>query len=224
MPTYREVTSKLVNILKLTNKDEHISRRFLLRLLQDSAKFLISQKWGDRSIISEMNLYSYIPCFEFEKVDVKKCNIIEFRMCNTLMKSVKPLPKLVFSRLGSSIREIISLDGSFKFTFVDEVQYRRNKKRKNKLKNEVYIYLGADNHLYIPDQEIYSVDLTILTTEPDNIDDCSACKKSECKSKWDSEFICPDKLLEAVYDMALQKLQLTRQIRDDQNPNGIEGA
>lgn len=222
--TYREITSEIVNILKTNNKDNRLPRRFILNLLKDSASFLISQKFGDRSIISETSLYTYIPCFEFEKIDVKDCPSLEFRYCKTLMKSKKPLPKLIFSRLGSSIRDIVSLDGDFLFTLVDETQYRRNKKRQYKIKNEVYLYLGADNYLYIPDHEIHSVDLTIFTMDLENVDDISSCKeKDKCRNFWDTEFIISSALLEAVKDMTLQRLSLTKQIREDQNPDSKEG-
>ena len=222
--TYREAVSKCVNTLKLNNKDEHISRRYILKLLQDSAQVLISQKLLERTIIGDLNLYTYISCFEFEMVDMKKCPIIEFKMCSTLMKSKKPLPKLVFSRLGASIKDIVALDGNYRFTMVDKGQYQRNKKRKYSVKGETYIYLDSDFHLYIPDEEIYSVDLTVLTTKPEDVDKCSACSEEGCKKYWDMEFICPDKLIEAVFAQAYQVLGMNRQIRDDQNPNSQEGS
>jgi hypothetical protein len=221
--TKAEAVSEVMNTLRLNNKDEHRSRRFILSLLEKNALFLISQKFAERSILAEANLYSYIPCFEFEKIESKKCDVAEFRLCNTLMKSKKPLPKLVFSRLGSSIRDIVSLDGNFKFTFVDEVQYRRNKKRQYSLKNEVYIYLGADNHLYIPDHEIFSVDLTVLTTKPEDADSCSSCKEENCEPNWSKNFICPDKLVQTVFSQTLQVLGMNRQIREDENPDGRAG-
>lgn len=222
--TKKEIVDKVINLLKLNNRDDRVSRRFVLSLLQGSAQQLIAQRFGDRTILSEMNLYSYIPCFEFAQINSKTCDTIEFRLCNILMKSKKPLPKLIFSRLGSSIREITSLDGNFTFTFVDEVQYRRNKKRQHKLKNEVYVYLGADNHLYIPDQEIYTVNLTVLTTETDKIAECSSCMESGCESLWLSEFICPDKLLDVVFSETINKMGLNRQIKADESPNNISGV
>ena len=76
--TNREITSEIINILKSNNKDNRLSRRFVLSLLRDSAEFLIAQKWGERSILMETSLYSFIPCFEFEKIDVKDCPSIEF--------------------------------------------------------------------------------------------------------------------------------------------------
>lgn len=217
----REIVDKIINALKYNNKDEAISRRFVLKVLRDSAKWLISQKLLDRTIFKELNLYSDIPCFEFEKEDVVKCPIIEFRSCKTLMKSKKPLPELIFSRFGASIRNVMSIDGENEFVFISSEQYRRNKKRSVK-RDEYYIYLGADNHLYIPDHEILTVDLTVMTLKTDEVDDCSSCKANSCKNNWDKTFIIPDKLVDPLYKDALQTLGLNRQIIDDQNPNGQE--
>lgn len=224
MPTNREIVSKVMNVFKANNRDDRKSRRFILKLLQDTATQLLSQKWLDRTILSETNLYTTINCLEFKRIEVKECPSVEFRMCNILMKSKKPLPKLIFSRLGASIKQIVSLDNNFKFTLVDESQYRRNKKRQYKLKDEVYIYLGTDNHLYIPDQEIWSLDLDVLTPNPEDADTCSACSDKKCSSKWDAEFIVSDKLLDVVFNQTLQVLGLSAQVREDQNPNNVTGA
>lgn len=222
--TNKEAVSKVINQFRLANKDNHRSRRYILKVLQDISTTLISQKLMDRTIFSDINLYSEVPCFEFKKIESKDCPAIDFRLCDVLMKSKKPLPKLVFSRLGASIKEVISLDGNYKFIFLDKGQYLRNKKRKYSIQGEVYIYLGTDMHLYIPDEEIYSLDLTILTLKTEDIDDCSSCKESNCKSKWNYEFIIPDKLVGTLFQMAYQELGINRQIVEDQVPNNIEGA
>lgn len=222
--TYRELVSKISNLLRLNNRDEKISRRLVIKLFQDAASTLISQKLLDRTVLNELNLYTQIPCFEFKKEEVKNCKNIEFRRCKTLMKSVCPLPKLVFSRLGSSVKEIVSLDGNYRFVFLDKGQYQRNKKRQYSLKGEVYIYLDSDNHLYIPDEEIYTVDLTILTTKPEEIKNCKSCGEEEdCSSNLDQKFICPDKLVGTVFDIVLQQLGINKQIREDNNPDGLQG-
>lgn len=224
--TYNEIVSEFTNMFRLNNKDNRIPKRFILKTLQDSTAFLVSQKWAERSLLQDINIFTTINCFEFEKINVKNCPSIEFRLCNTLMKSKKPLPKLLFSKLGGSIRDIVSLDGNYRFNFVDETQYRRNKNRKYKVKNEVYLYIGSDNHLYIPDEEIYSLDLTVLTLDKNGAEDASGCsdEDSGCKNKWDEEFIIPDKLLEAVKDMTAQRLGISKQIREDFSPNGVEGV
>lgn len=223
--TYREIVSKATNMLKTNNKDENISRRFILSLFRQTATTLISQKLLDRTITQELNLYTNIPCFQFEKVDSKKCNNIEFRRCSTLMKSKCPLPKLVFSRLGASVKEIVSLDGNYRFVFLDKGQYQRNKNRKYSLKDEVYIYLDSDNHLYIPDHEIQTVDLTILTIKPEEIKECSSCGEDDsCISNWEMELKIPDKLITVLFSEVMQLLGVSKNIIEDQNPNSQQGS
>jgi hypothetical protein len=223
--TNNEFVSTITNILKTNNRDDRISKRFILKLAQDSAQFLISQKLLDRTITLETNLYTTINCFDFEKVEGRDCSNIEFRYCKTLMRSKNKLPKLVFSRLGASIKDIVALDGDYKFVYLDKGQYQRNKNRQYSIKDEVYVYLDTDMRLYIPDKEIYTVDITLLTTDNSKVDECSSCsdKKNKCKSKWDDPFICPDKLIETVKDMVIQRLGMTRQIREDSNPDNKVG-
>lgn len=220
------IVSEFTNMFRLNNKDNRQPKRFILKLLQDSASFLISQKWGERSLLNDINIYTRIECFEFEKINSKKCSNIEFRLCDILMRSKEPLPKLFFSKLGSSIRDIESLDGNYRFSFIDETQYKRNKKRRHSLNDEVYVFLDSDNHLLIPDHEIYTIDLTVLTPDKSSAEDCGCNgKKGGCKkSKYLDEFICPDKLLESVKDMTAQRLGLVRQIPADPNPNSLENA
>lgn len=221
--TNLEFVSQISGILKSNNKDNRIPKRLILKVGQDAATFLIAQKLMDRTISSETNLYTTIPCFEFEQINSKNCPSIEFRLCKTLMKSKEPLPKLVFSRLGASVRDIVSLDGDFTFTFVDETQYRRNKKRQQQLKNQVFVYLGTDNHLYIPDREILSLDLTVLTPDTIEAERVSQCNEKSCRSYWDYEFIVPSKLVESVKDITIQRLQITRTLQEDSNPDSKEG-
>lgn len=219
------IVSEFTNMFRLNNKDNRQPKRFILKLLQDSASFLISQKWGERSLLNDINIYTRIECFEFEKINSKKCSNVEFRLCDILMRSKEPLPKLFFSKLGSSIRDIESLDGNYRFSFIDETQYKRNKKRRHSLNDEVYVFLDPDNHLLIPDHEIYNIDLTVLTPDKSSAEDCGCNgKKGGCRNKYYDVFVCPDKLLEAVKDMTASRLGISKQINQDPNPNSLENA
>lgn len=62
-----------------------------------------------------------IDCFEFERINFKKCLNVEFRRCDILMCLKKFLFKLFFFRLGGSIRDVEFLDGDFRFFFIDEI-------------------------------------------------------------------------------------------------------
>lgn len=221
--TNGEATAKIAGSLRAINKDAKISRRLILKILRENSMVMISQKLMERSLTEELNLYSQLSCLEFEKVDVIKCPIIEFRTCSTLMKSKKKIPTPSFSRLGASIKNITSIDGSTKFTLVSATQYAINKKRQYQLSGEHYIYYNSDQYLYIPDEEIKSVNLDFITVHTELIDNCSECTDGNCKSGWEYEFICPDKLLNAVFDKTLQYLIGSyKQITPDENPNGSE--
>ena len=222
--TNNQIVSKVVGSYRLNTKDGHISRRYVLKLLRDFSKNLLSKKLMDRTLALESNLYTKLECLEFEKVEMIKCPIIEFRMCRVLMKSKCKLPDPIFSRLGASITEIVSLDGMYELKLISAEQYRRNQKRKYSIDGEVYIYLGEDGHLYIPDDEIYSLNVTYMTIFPEEADECSECKKDDCKSGWDYPFIGSDKLDDVVFKEVLQILGSTyKSSQEDQNPNGIEG-
>lgn len=223
--TNAEIVSKVINSLRLLTKDGHISRRYVLKVLKDVSSNLLSKKHLDRTLGEETNLYTVIDCLEFEKIEVIKCPIIEFRMCRTLMKSKCKLPDPIFSRLGAVITQIVSLDSLYDFNLVSASQYRRNKKRQYSIKEEIYIYLGEDGHLYIPDNEIYSLNVTLLTLYPEDADECSECKEDDCKSGWDYKFIVSDKLSDVVFKETLQILSSTyKSIPEDQNQNGIENG
>lgn len=216
-----EFVSQVLGSSNNLNKDEHRSRRHVLSVGRVYAKTLIAQKLLDRTILKDLNLYTSLKCVEFEEEEVVRCPLIEFRRCKILMKSKKPIPEPIFSRLGSSIINIESVDGGQTLTEIDKRKYQNNKNRRFKISDELYVYLGADNHLYIPDHEIYSLNLDVITLKNDEID-CSECEKDECKSGFEYDFKCPDKLLSTVIEMTQQNIFGSRQVVEDQNPTGIE--
>lgn len=221
--TNAELVSLIFNSSKNLNKDEHASRRHTLSVARAYAKTLISQKLLDRTILKELNLYTTLKCVEFVEDDVVRCPLIDFRRCEVLMKSKKPIPEPIFSRLGTSIVDVESIDGSTNLKEIDSKTYKRNKLRRFKLEDKIYIYLGPDNHLYIPDHKVYSINLDVITLKNDE-NECSECREDDCKSGWSYSFICPDKLISTVIDMTQQHIfGGPKQIREDQNPNLQEG-
>lgn len=220
MSTNGQIVSEVINDLRLLNIDEHISRRYILSKLRNKAKTLISQKLLDRTLQREYNLYKEIRCFELEKVDTVKCDIVEFRTCNTVMKSKKALPESVYSRLGIAIKEVTNIDGSLDITFIDPKQYRRNKNRQVKDTTTAHYYVDGDNYLYVVNSEVEVVNLWILTLKPEDIEDVEGCDhKKSCTSVWNEEFIIPDKLFISTVKSSLEELFAVRQIPIDENPN-----
>jgi len=220
--TNREAVSRLLSTLRV-KKDSRIPPRYILRILRSINTMLISQKLLERTIQNDYNLYSSVECFELERIRNVDCSIASFKRCNILMKSKKKLPKLIYSRLGSSIKSVTSIDDGIGFTLVDEAQYRRNKNRKYADESEVYVFQDEKGYVYIPDKEILALNLEFITLETDMLEELSCETKKQCLNAWDSEFIVPDKLVEAVFKEATQMVAgVYAAVIEDSNPNGID--
>ena len=217
--TNAEIVSRIRNGLNSISKDDRISRRYILHVAKQKATFLISQKLNDRSLFREDNLYKTVDCFEMESVDVVRCEILEFRRCKSIMKSKCKLPKLIYSRYGGSLKEVITADGEKEFKPITPSQYRRDK---NRVEGSDYIYYYVkDGYLYLLDTEIELVSLYLISMELDSVEDGCCCNDNseECKSLWDYEFNVPDKLEEAIVGEAIKEVAMSKQIPRDENPN-----
>jgi hypothetical protein len=216
--TNAEIVSRVRNGLNSISKDDRISRRYILHVAKQKATFLISQKLNDRSLFREDNLYKTVDCFEMEPVDVVRCEILEFRRCKSIMKSKCKLPKLIYSRYGGSLKEVITADGEKEFKPITPSQYRRDK---NRVEGSDYIYYYVkDGYLYLLDTEIELVSLYLISMELDSVEDGCCCNNSEeCKSLWDYEFNVPDKLEEAIVSEAIKEVAMSKQMPRDENPN-----
>lgn len=218
-----EIVSRVLNTLKALTKDNRLSRRYILHVLQQKATFFLSQKLNDKSLYKESNLYDTVECFELEKADLYRCDIVEFRSCNNLMKSKKKIPKLLYSRYGSTLKEVTSIDGEFLFYPITLAQYRLNKKR-DKQKSEISYFYIKDEYLYLPDSEVERVSLYLLTQDTYDAEQCSECSDNKCKSAWDFDFKISDKISEVVIQETINELLTNRKIQADQNPNLVDNG
>lgn len=212
--TNLDIVSRISNTFNSIDKDSRIPKRYILNIARNKAEFLISQKLGEGSLHREDNIYTTIECFEMIEIPPIKCDIIEFRRCRTVMRSKNKLPKLINSRLGNSIKEITSLDDEREFKPTTPAQFRRDKDREG---TSDYIYYYVKNgYPYILDTPIYMINLNVITMEQENID---GCNKDCCKSLWEYEFKCPDKLLDIVITETVKEISIRKGIPTDENPN-----
>lgn len=219
--TNGELVSRVVNDIRALNKDEHVSRRYILYIARNKARHYLSQKLRDRSLFREDNLYRTIRCFGLSKEDVVRCDIVEFKRCKNLMRSRNKLPELIHSRYGNTVLSVTTVDGETSFLPITLSNYRlKNKRRFSKFGNQNYYYIN-DRYLYLPDSTVEVVDVTLLTLNEEDVEelsDCTTC--NECKPTWDREFICSDKMIEIVIQETLQEVLSTfKQIIPDENPN-----
>lgn len=215
--TNSKLVSRIVNGLKALNKDDRISRRLILNIAKQKAEFYISQKLNDRSLYREDNLYTTIDCFVMEKIEIIKCDIIEFRTCKNIMKSKEKIPGLVYSKYGNSLKEITSIDEEKDFLAITPRQYRKNKDRQGE--DDYIRFYVKDGYLYLLDTEVERVNLYLLTQDTEKVSEICGCTEEDCKSLWEYDFICPSKLTKIVIEETIQECFASKQVTPDTNPN-----
>ena len=220
--TKKKIVDRIKTELRRLSKDRWMSNRFILSVLENKMSFLLSQKLRDRTLYRESNLYSQIGCFEFEKIDRIKCDIIEFRTCQKIMKSKHKLPELLYSRFGDSIKIVSNLDQTETLQKTIPTDYIRNKKRKQNYNPPAYYERGGYLYLLNTQMEAAFIELLTLDTETAENLDCD-CEKNPCKSALEYNFIGSDKLIEPVIQQTLQELAQTYlQIPTDEKPDNNE--
>ena len=220
--TNGEFVSRVVNGLRALTKDDHISKRYILRIGQNKSKFYISQKLLDKSLFKEDNLFRYLNCFRHQDEDRIKCGIYEFARCESLMKSVKKIPGLIYSRYGASIISVTSIDGLTRFvpTTLSNYALFQQRQGSDKFKGITKFFYIKDGYLYLPDSEIEMVNIVYIPFEESELDKASECSEGNpCKSAWEMEFVVPDKLSEQVITETINEVFTSRKVVVDENPN-----
>lgn len=222
--TNGEFVSRVLNGLKLLNQDEHVSKRYILRIGQNKSKFYIAQKLTDKSLLRESNLFKTIDCLRLDEEETIKCGIHEFMRCDSLMKSRKKIPGLVYNRLGSSIISVTTLNGDTVYNPTTLTDFQLSKNRTFVQKLKLKFYYIQDNFLYLPDSDTEYIRVTYIPFDESKIKKASDCQGEEdcdeCKSMWDYDFIVPDKLSEQVISETIQEVSVGRSIPQDEMPNG----
>jgi len=222
MRTNNEFVSRVLNDFKAVNKDADLKRRHVLSIGLNKAAFLMSQKWDELSLTREEGMITHVPCFEFEEQNVKTCDIFEFKRCDNLMRSIKKIPGLVYGKNGPAIIHATTVDGSESYTYINPRSFSSIKKRKYNIKSTRYFYI-KDGYMYLPNSETELLDISVITSDKKGSEDCSTCADSNdtsCKSVWDYEFVCPDRLYDVVVRDTLQEVgSIWRTSVEDENPN-----
>jgi len=221
MISNREFVTRIVNNLKTLTKDGHISRRFVLGIGKTKARFLMSQKLDELTLFREDGIISTIDCFKLKRVDSKECDIFEFRLCENLMKSCGKIPEGLFGKNGVGIISVLNIDGSKEYHYTTLSKYSGHKYRKYTRKSTGQYYI-KDGYLWLPDSTNELVEIRMFSLDKWELDEKCDCKKDKgsCKSRWDYEFVCPDRFLDLVFRDTLQELgNIYRTSVSDENPN-----
>lgn len=219
--TYNEVISRVQNTLNAVNKDMYIPKRYILAVLKSKAEFLVSQKFNDKSLFREMNIFSWVNCVEMKEMDTYMCGLVELEDCGTVMVTKVKLPELIWSRYGSSILMVTNITNSKKYQLISPLEFMNIKNRSNfeKFKGK-YAIIYPDNRIIIPDSTVKRINVLLYTLDESiiNMGYCEEC--DNCNNYYDAEFNLPNKIGEAVIQEAIKEISLRMQIPKDELPSG----
>lgn len=219
--TNREFVSGVLNQLKLLNKDTYIPRRAILSLARSTVTTYVAQRLDSFDITSQFDIITTVDCFEMESVDYVKCGNIELKNCRSIMRSKEKLPETINGRVTSGVLMVTSVDGEYDFKVISFTRFKNKLKNKYVRDKEKYALI-QDGYLVLPNSEVETVSLQLLTFESDANEDCGCGndkKKNGCKKIWDKKFVCPSNILELVRDKVMQGMLVYLQSRKDENPN-----
>lgn len=214
-----EFTSRVANQVKTITKDDYINKRFIIGTGQSLAKKFIAQKIQRRSMDRDMDVYKEVKCIEFEPVNVFECKHVEFKTCKALSKSKKSLKdlQLIYTRYGSTIKELYSIDrDSTTFSESTLYQLRNDSKRYGYKENPDKFYI-IDDFIYVP-RDIKSLSGLFLALDEYELDEFCGCNDN-CEDFWEKSFNCPSSILDDVITYTLQHVLQNKQIPADEKPN-----
>lgn len=219
MLTNGEFVSRIVNDLNAINKDAHVSKRWILHIGRTKVESYVAQRWDDGSLLSDKNLITDLKCVHMEPVSSISCCYFYLPRCEIMMRSKEKLPGLMFSGLGPAILSVSNIDSTFFYKYAD-IKYIRNQS-KRKYGDKQKFYLVSDGYLYIVNDYIKAVNVSLFTTKKREAEQLSdICDNSnECKSEWGFPFVCPMKLIEYIVAETLKEVISKIQIPTDENPD-----
>lgn len=218
--TKGEFVSRVVNGLNSLTKDQRISKRYILNVGENIVKDFLSKALRDGRLMRDIDLMTHVECLMMEPITKVECDIVEFKRCGKLVRSVCKLPDLFTADYGNSIVSVYSIDEAVEIKPITLSQYRRNKNRRETAEN--LFYYEKDGYLYMPDCEVRTISLDLITLKPEKLKENGCfCNEDteECEDIYETKFIIPSKMIDNVIKATIQEVAFKKQIPTDVTPN-----
>ena len=193
----RLIISRIKQDLNKLNLDQNFSNRYIYSKLITAASVLIKRETDNRKIFRQTHLF-------------KQINVELTRNSGStgLVKSVNKVPKFFTSNSGNLLM-VNSVDFSNSIRQIAPENYNIIKQREFQDPNNNYYWI-IDDYLYITNNFLRSVPVRGLFY--DHVD-------GECQKILDTEFPCPDYLLEDTVNLTLNSLYNREKVAPDENPD-----
>ena len=206
--TNRDVISLTRSRHRLLSADGKVTDRAILKELRSTSFTLIRRETNLRKLWNTNSLFTNLPCVEMEPIALSEC--CDFISEQKIGRSVLKLPKLGEGYYGYIIKGIFNVEGNRRLTEVTPTRYI-NLLKLNNLGNNIYVWIGDDNHLYCSDELIHLIKIVaFFEDEPSEELLYPSCNcdtvKPKCENPLDRDFKAPGYLIDNTADIVSQKL------------------
>lgn len=208
--------------------DSDISDKYIIYLFNlKRSKYLRNdlnnlQKTVDLTILQTL-------CLELEEVNVNECGLD--LDCETIMRTKKPLPKLLELHLKSSIINV-KPSGRLNIPFNFVTKERAVHFKHSPFKRNVFVFLDNDNRLYLVSENeaiklLECITVTAIFENPtdlQNYTNCCGCtaQTSPCYKPDETEYPIQSHHVDNIREEVVQMLVRKLQIPEDRQNNSDE--
>ena len=161
MRTYRNVISDIRGMNKLLQADNIINDRVVLSEIKTAANMIVLQAFEKRKYSQSPNLYTFIPCLEFEQIPLADC--CDYVGERKVAISKIALPKIGEGNFGSAVQGLFGIDNSKKYKETNPNRF--SNLLKLDIKDNSYFWIRNDGRIVITDEDVKSAHLYAYFTE-----------------------------------------------------------
>jgi hypothetical protein len=201
----RQIISEVRNDLRNVNVDGWIPSQYIYNKLVGLASLFIKREADDKRLFKYTELWSTIKCLEMVEDDLINCCDISIPDCTKVMRSKFKLPTIFSTRYGY-LMNVTAVDLSTDYTPVTSQQYKYTKSREYQNPKKRYCWL-ENGYLIIPDSMVRRVTVKAMFVNKAAALRLNSCEEqNNCVKFLDTEFICPEHLLDDVKTATTTKI------------------
>ncbi len=217
--TNGDFISAVRNGLRLLNKDDYTSARYILSIATPYVEFIVNNRllW---KFFRDRGVFTLVKCVEMKRIKKVECEIAEFRLCDKIMSSKKKLPDIMNTKMGFAIEYIMNIINDKEYEPLrSPADYKNNKLRQ--FGHLFQYYYVSDEYLYILNTTAERINMSAAFLDEEEAKCLSDCDDDcdECGSKLDDKFVCPSEFRSTVIEQTVQFIAGGKQLPEDSNPD-----
>lgn len=222
--TNGDFVATIRNDLNALNKDDYVSARYILSIAYPYVRYLVNTR-PLQKLFRDVDAFTYVPCIELKQIKTFDCCIAEFKTCDKIMRSKKPIPEILNTKAGLAIEAVLNANNSDEYDPLRTAADFLNTKKRQFGGKFKYFYIGNEgggDYLYLLNTTNELVNMNAAFLSENEALALSTCSEEDfsCASRLEDKFVCPEEFHSTVRDQTLASIVGGRkQIVADERPD-----